>query len=59
MDTLIGIQDFEHLEVEGYAPTYRDESRGVIAINSIAYPGEFGTVETIWRKKSGVYDVTY
>ncbi|WP_395257185.1 hypothetical protein [Halalkalibaculum sp. DA3122] len=57
-DTLVAVQDFERLEVEGYVPAYRDESRGVIAVNSIEYPDEFGAVETIWRGESGVYNVT-
>lgn len=57
-DTLFAIQDFEHLEVDGYVPAYRDEDRGAIAINSVEFPGEFGAVETVWRKRSGVYDIT-
>jgi hypothetical protein len=57
-DTLVALEDFETIEVDGYAPSYRDDARGVLAVNSILYENQFGAAETPWRGGSGRYDVT-
>ena len=58
VDTLAALEDFERLEVEGYVPVYRDENNGVLAVNSITYPDQYGAAETQWHGASGTYDVT-
>jgi hypothetical protein len=58
VDTLLSIKDFNRLEIDGYVPTYRDEQRNVLAVNSILYEDMFGAAETEWEGNSGVYNVT-
>lgn len=58
VDTLAALEDFERLEVEGYVPVYRDENNGVLAVNSVTYPDQYGAAQTQWHGASGTYDVT-
>lgn len=56
--TLKALEDFERLEIEGFVPYYRDEQRGVLAVNSIEYPDEFAAAEINWNWPDGTYNVT-
>ncbi|MEM6646752.1 MAG: DUF5060 domain-containing protein [Bacteroidota bacterium] len=58
VDTLVAIDDFESLEVEGYSPYYKDIGRRALAIDAPRYPDGFGAAETRWQGASGTYDMT-
>jgi hypothetical protein len=59
-DTLHAIHDFQ-IEVQGYAPFYREENRDGhpgLAINSIIYEDEYAAADHVWQGPTGTYDVT-
>jgi hypothetical protein len=56
--TLKALEDFERLDIEGFVPFYRDEQRGVLAVNSIEYPDEFAAAETKWNWSDATYNIT-
>ena len=56
--TLLALEDFNRIEIDGYVPVYRDEQRNVLAVNSILYENMFGAAENEWEGVSGVYDIT-
>ncbi|MEM1094524.1 MAG: DUF5060 domain-containing protein [Bacteroidota bacterium] len=58
VDTLVAIEAFEALEVEGYSPYYKDLGRKALAIDAPLYPDGFGAAETTWQGASGTYDMT-
>lgn len=57
-DTLVAVEDFERLDVDGFVPVYRDVNNGVLAVNSVEYPDRFGAAETQWDGATGAYDVS-
>lgn len=57
-DTLVASEDFESIEVEGFAPYYRDARWESVAVNSIEWPDRFAAAEASWRGDAGLYDLT-
>lgn len=56
--TLNGIDDFDNITVNGFAPTYRDNERKAIAVNSVEYPDEWAAANTRFTGSTGTYDIT-
>jgi hypothetical protein len=51
---LVGIKDFS-TEVKGYVPYYVDKER--LAINAVQYKNEYAAAQTVFKGKSGKYDL--
>ncbi|NBC82334.1 MAG: hypothetical protein GVY19_03035 [Bacteroidetes bacterium] len=55
--TLASISDFPVLKIAGFAPAYKDEDRGCLAIDAALYKGEFAAAKTSFPGKTGEYDI--
>ncbi len=56
--SLNALSDFENLNVKGFAPAYKDNARGAVAINAEIYKDVFAAASTIFKGGKGLYDIT-
>jgi hypothetical protein len=52
---LVGIKDFS-TEVKGFVPYYKDKER--LAINAVLYKNEYAAAQSVFKGKSGRYDLS-
>ncbi|MFY0686559.1 MAG: hypothetical protein JXQ90_05310 [Cyclobacteriaceae bacterium] len=56
--TLEALRDFVAVENEQYAPFYKDNNRGALAINAAKYKDQHAIAESIWSAEKGTFEVT-
>lgn len=56
--TLNGIADFTNLNVSGFVPSYKDNDRGAIAVNSVTHGESWSAANMTYQGTSGMFDLT-
>lgn len=56
--SISAINDVNTIEVDGFAPSYKDKARKAIAVNAGKYKGVFGASKFKYEGTSGTYDIT-
>lgn len=55
---LNGINDFTNLDLNGFAPAYKDNDRGAIAVNSVAHGESWAAASIVYQGIGGDFDLT-
>ncbi|WP_299062034.1 hypothetical protein [uncultured Polaribacter sp.] len=54
---LNAITDFNPVKREGIAPFYKHKKKNALAINAVIYKNLFSAANTVFKGKSGLYDI--
>ncbi len=55
----VAVQDFDILEVDGFVPAYKDNSRNAMAIDAASYPDKVAASQKAFTGATGFYNVTF
>ncbi len=56
--TLVAIQDFPNINVNGFVTAYKDNNRKALAVNAKFHKDKYGAANTTFDGASGTYDIT-
>ncbi|SIS47729.1 hypothetical protein SAMN05421766_102165 [Zobellia uliginosa] len=55
---LIGVKDFEMLQIDPFVTPYKDHSRNAVAIDAVVYKNEFAATQKVFKGITDHYNIT-
>lgn len=56
--TYNALTDFPQIDIQGFVPAYKDDTRGALAVNAAQYKDQFAAARMTFQGDSGRYDIT-